>query len=89
MVALLDKLNGMGGMLGFRLVHIVCTFWKFFFSGPPRKNRTAKDFDNKFGSYAHGFLRGRREEAMGTQRTMGYRLDVAQVPHKNDLIDMT
>ena len=94
--AMLDKMNGKKEMDGQIIIHLLCHFWKAFCSGllacglKQAEEEARSRGERLFQDYCHGFVGGRRrEEAMMTQRQVGWKLDKAGVDHINELMDMS
>ena len=80
---LIDKRNGQKGMLGTRIIHVLCLWWKSHFAAMVRET-ISEGGDEHFSPSWHGFLRGRRREgAMLAQRCMGWHDLSGKIPvHK-------
>ena len=86
---LIDKGNGQKGMLGTRIIHVLCPRWKSSFATMVRGTKL-EGGDEHFSPNRHGFLCGRRREgAMPAQRCMGWRLTSMGKSHLNSLTDMS
>ena len=73
------------GVKATRLVHCGCPWWKAYY-----KQMIEKGPKQDWPPYSHGFLTGRRrEDAMGSQRQMQFRLDKAKLPHITMFHDMS
>ena len=87
--AFLDNANGKQGMEGQRMIHVLCPFWKSFFSGLLSEGLRARGGDSSFPPTSHGFIsERRREEAMLTQRVVAYKLDEPGEEYLTELMDM-
>ena len=86
---LIDKRNGQKGMLGTRIIHVLCSWWKSVFAARVR-DTVFEGGNEHFSPNWHGFLRGRRREgAMLAQRCMGWHLTSLGKSHLNSLTDMS
>ena len=56
---LIDKRDGQKGMLGTRIIHFPCPWWKSLFAAMVRET-VSEGGDEHFSPNWHGFLRGRR-----------------------------
>ena len=71
---LIDKRHGQKGMLGTRIIHVLCPLWKSVFAAMVRET-VSEGRGEHFSPNSHGFLRGRRSEvAMLAQRCVGWHL---------------
>ena len=85
---LVDRRNGQKGMLGTRITHVLCPWWKSLFAAMVRET-VSEGGDEHFSANWHGFLRGRRREgAMLAQRCMRWRLTSLGKSHLNSITDM-
>lgn len=84
----IDKENGKAWLLGQRLLHIYCPFWRSFFGGIVKEAEKKKPFE--WADFSHAYLAGRRREgAMLAQRATSWTLRRLKISHINDLRDMT
>ena len=86
---LIDKRNGQKGMLGTRIIHVLCPRWKSVFAAMMRET-VSEGGDEHFSPNWHHLLGGRRREgAMLAQRCMGRHLTSIGTSHLNSLTDMS
>ena len=65
---LIDKRNGRKGMLGTRIIHVLCPWWKSLFAAVVGET-VSEGGDEHFSPNWHGFLRGRRREGEKERRS--------------------
>ena len=88
MAFLQDKNNGKPGLLGQRILHLYCTFWRHWHGAA--MHQSVKATQPRWQSYSHAYLKGRRREgAMITQNSVQMRLMKANVHSLGHLRDMT
>ena len=78
---LIDKRNGQKGMLGTRIIHVLCPWWKSLIAAMVREV-VLEGGDEHLSPYWHGFLCGRRREgAMLAHRCMGWHItSLGEIP---------
>ena len=85
---LLDKANGKEGLLGQRIVHLYCPWWRNYFGAALKAEQRKTPFS--WPPWCHAYLAGRRREgAMITQRCLSWTLASLKLSCVNDLRDMT
>ena len=82
-----DKANGKPGLLGQRILHLYCTFWRHWHAGALRQS--VKETNPQWQDYCHAYLNGRRREgAMIVQNTVQQRLAKANIDSIGHFRDM-
>jgi hypothetical protein len=82
------KANGLSGILGQRILHVYCSFWKQFY-GTRLKQCMKKNRELEWDSFANAYLSGRRREgAIAVQTTVQEKLGVlglSSIAHLRDM----
>eukprot|EP00959_Pyramimonas_sp_CCMP1952_P412005 8633848-Pyramimonas_sp.AAC.1 len=77
-------------MGGLRTIHLADTFWKIFYSVIYSWGNKKQGYSRNFSSRWHGFLPNRRREgAILVQQRVGWTLRRLNIPHLNELHDLT
>ena len=85
-----DRRNGQKGMLGTRIIHVLCPWWKRLFAATATDLVSEERGDERSSPNWRGFLRGRRRKgAAMAHRTMGRHLTSLGKAHLNSVTDVS